>query len=129
MRNMSFALTTAQFKARTKTVTRRLGWADLGCGDVIQGCEKCQGIKPGEKMVKLGAIRCVSNHPESLAYLIVNRRYGKAEVIKEGFPHLTARQFVKMFCEHMKVEPFQVVNRIEFEYVEPWGGGWKTIKI
>ena len=46
-RNMSFALTTEQFKARTKTVTRRFGWWFLKPGDVVRGVEKAMGLKPG----------------------------------------------------------------------------------
>lgn len=118
MRNMSFSLTTAQIKVRTKTVTRRLGWPNLKPGELFQACEKCMGLKPGEKIVKLALLRCVSNHPERLDYLIADPRRGKREAIQEGFPHLSGRQFVAMFCQHMKVQPDQIVNRIEFEYVE-----------
>jgi hypothetical protein len=40
------------------------------------------------------------------------------ETEREGFPDLTPRQFVDLFCQHMKVTPNRVVNRIEFKYVE-----------
>jgi hypothetical protein len=66
MRNISFSLTTEQFKARTKTVTRRLGWTFLEPGTVLMGCEKCMGLKPGEKIVRLGRIRVVSVRRERL---------------------------------------------------------------
>lgn len=118
MRNMSFSLTTAQIKVRTKTVTRRLGWKNLKSGELFQACEKCMGLKPGQKIVRLVVLRCISNQRERLTYLIANPRYGKAEARKEGFPQLSGRQFVAMFCQHMKVDPDHVVNRIEFEYVE-----------
>ena len=42
MRNISFALTTPQFKARTKTVTRRKGWLMLQPGDPVQECWWCE---------------------------------------------------------------------------------------
>ncbi len=58
-RNMSFSMTTAQFRARTKTVTRRLGWWNLKPGDVIMGVEKAMGLKKGEKVKRLGRIRIV----------------------------------------------------------------------
>ena len=56
-RNMSFALTTEQFLNRTKTVTRRKGWRFLKPGDVVMGCKKCMGLKPGEQLERLGLIR------------------------------------------------------------------------
>jgi len=40
MRNMSFSMTTPQFKTRTKTVTRRLGWWFIQPGDLVYGVEK-----------------------------------------------------------------------------------------
>jgi len=51
-RNMSFMLTTAQYCARTKDVTRRLGWANLKPGDMFNGVEKAMGLKKGEKINK-----------------------------------------------------------------------------
>jgi hypothetical protein len=43
MRSMSFALTTDQVRARTKTVTRRLGWTFLKAGDRIRAVVRCHG--------------------------------------------------------------------------------------
>jgi hypothetical protein len=48
MRNISFSITRFQFCDRTKTVTRRLGWAKLKPGDVLMGVEKAMGLKKGE---------------------------------------------------------------------------------
>ena len=59
MKNISFSITTEQFKNRTKTVTRRLGWKTLKAGQHLMGCKKCMGLKPGEKIEKLGEIRIV----------------------------------------------------------------------
>ena len=47
-RNMSFALTTAQYNDRTKTETMRLGWAFLKPGEVFMGIKQGQGLKKGE---------------------------------------------------------------------------------
>lgn len=47
MRLMSFSLTTAQYRAGTKDVTRRLGWEYLKAGDRIMGCEKVMGRRKG----------------------------------------------------------------------------------
>ncbi len=117
-RNISFALTTNQFKARTKTVTRRLRWLNAKVGDILQGVEKGMGLKPGEKVVKLGLIRIVDARREPLGRMIEDPEYGKAEAIKEGFHDLTGEQFVTMFCTNMKVDPSELVTRIEFEYLE-----------
>ena len=45
MRNISFMLTTQQFRNRTKTVTRRMGWWNLKPGDILMGVEKRQDSK------------------------------------------------------------------------------------
>ena len=116
-RNISFALTTQQFRDRTKTVTRRKGWAFLKPGDILNGCVKCMGLKPGEKIQRLGQIRVVCARREPLE-LMLSRDYGDAEAIAEGFPEMSGRQFVRMFCEHMNVRASEDVTRIEFEYVD-----------
>jgi hypothetical protein len=41
----------------------------------------------------------------------------RADVRREGFVSMGPREFVAMFCEHNKVVPRTMVNRIEFEYV------------
>lgn len=48
MRNMSFALTPDQITARTKTVTRRVGWHGLKPGDRLRAVYKSMGLKKGE---------------------------------------------------------------------------------
>lgn len=116
-RNMSFMLTTEQFKAQTKTVTRRLGWRFLKVGDIVNGCEKVQGLKRGEKIVKLGRIRIVSTRWEELCWMT------RVEVELEGFPGMQKWEFIRFFCEHNKCTPSTMVNRIEFEYVQPRATG------
>ncbi len=111
-RNMSFSLTTPQFKARTKTVTRRCGWWFLKPGDVVCGVEKGRGLKKGETVKRLGMIRVVFARPEQLSAI------DAADVAREGFPDRTPAQFVAMFCKHNQVEPSHMVNRIEFEYLD-----------
>jgi len=109
-RNMSFALTTEQFKNKTKTVTRRFGWKFLEPGDIVCGVEKAMGLKKGEKINKLGLIEIVSNTEEPLNAIT------QADVIKEGFPDWTPDQFVDMLVKHYKIQPDKKVNRIEFKY-------------
>ncbi len=118
MRNMSFSLTTPQFRARSKDVTRRLGWSDLQAGETVMGIEKGQGIPKGGHVVRLGSVDCVSNRPERLDRMITEPDYGRREVIREGFPELSPLEFVTMFCKHNGCEPETIVNRIEFRYCE-----------
>ena len=108
---MSFALTTEQFRDRTKTVTRRKGWRFLKPGDVVMGCKKCMGLKPGEKLERLGLIKITDVRVEWLRHM----HWSDCE--KEGFPDMTVDQFIQMFCEHMGGTRHQLVTRIEFEYL------------
>ena len=114
MRNISFSLTTPQFLDLSKDVTRRLAWLNLKPGEALMACEKCQGIKPGEKVVKLGEITVITTRRERLDLMITDAAYGQAECIREGFPHLTPSEFVAMFCKHNKCEPSDLITRIEF---------------
>lgn len=110
-RNMSFAMTTEQFIARTKTVTRRFGWWFLAPGDVIQGVEKAMGLKKGETISPLGMIRVVSTRREPLDAITPD------DVVREGFPNWSPEQFIEMLVDHYGVDPSATVNRIEFEYL------------
>ena len=111
MRNISFQLTTAQIRDRSKTVTRRLGWKNLKVGDRLQGCVKCMGLKPGEKIQNLAVIEVVSVRRELLMDM------PDSDCALEGFPRFTNVEFVSMFCEHMHVFPHHEVTRIEFKYL------------
>jgi hypothetical protein len=118
-RNISFALTTPQFKARTKTVTRRLGWCDLKIGEVLGAVEKCQGIPKGGKVTKLGKIRVKDVRRERVDRLTVDEAYGRAEVVAEGFPEMSPAEFVAFFCKaNRPCLPSWTVTRIEYEYVD-----------
>lgn len=118
-RNISFALTTDQIKNKTKTVTRRKGWSFLKAGDTLNACVKCMGLKPGEKIERLGQVRVVDVRREPLSDLIADMsgNYGRVECRREGFPGMTGPEFVDMFCKHMGGQPDQIVSRIEFEYI------------
>jgi hypothetical protein len=112
MRNMYFSATTQQIIDRTKTVTRRLGWEDLEPGELIQAIEKGQGLKKGEHVRKLAVLRIVSNRRECL-YDMTN-----ADCAREGFPEMNSGNFCRMFAKLNRCQYEQMVNRIEFEYVE-----------
>ena len=123
MRNMSFALTTAQIRNRSKTVTRRLGWEFLKPGDQIRAVAKCQGLKKGEKIEELAVLRVVDVRRESLRRLIDDLDYGFQEVEREGLVSHPAvggspTCFIDFFCaSHRPCSPNWDVTRIEFEYV------------
>lgn len=112
MRLMSFALTTPQFRTRTKTVTRRLGWRHAKVGDIFMGVEKAMGRKKGEPLVKLGMIRVTDVRREPLDAIT------KEDVVREGFPGMYPSEFTAMFCKHMGCGGSDEVTRIEFEYVD-----------
>ena len=112
-RAMSFALTKDQLRARTKTVTRRLGWAALKPGDALWAVEKAQGLKKGEHQRKIAMIRVLSVRQEPLIDMAVG------DLAREGFPEMNVGEFVSMFCHANKCEPSIMVRRIEFEVLTP----------
>jgi hypothetical protein len=114
MRNMSFMLTTQQFRARTKHVTRRLNWPDLKTGDVVMGIVKGMGLKPGEKIEELGPIEILDEWWEQLDAIT------QSECVKEGFPAMTPDDFVEMFSNHMKCHSKRNVHRIGYRYLDKW---------
>lgn len=111
VKNISFSLTSDQFTGGSKTVTRRVGWKNLAPGALLMVCRKCQGLRPGESLERLGPIRVVSVRREPLNAI------DQADVIREGFPEMTPADFVSMFCEHMSVVGGTLVTRIEFERI------------
>ena len=112
MRNISFMLTTQQIIDETKTVTRRMGWLNAKVGDLLQGCEKCQGLGKGGKINKLKVIRLTSVRREPLKAITQD------EVIREGFPDMTPDEFIAFFCKsHKRCDPYGLVTVLSFEYV------------
>lgn len=111
-RNMSFAMTTPQFRDRSKTVTRRLGWWFVKPGDVLCGVEKGMGLKKGEKIKRLGLIEVVDARNEHLDEITQD------DVIREGFPHWTPRDFTDFFRRAHGCAYNEVVRRIEFRYLD-----------
>jgi hypothetical protein len=137
MRNISFTETITQFRARQKHRTRRGNkngptWKNLKPGDVLMGCEKCQGLGKGGKIVRMGPIVILETNIEPLDDIIrrplrinknIMRCYPKSpfwpsEVTMEGFPDMTEKQFVDMFCELNSCEPETEINNILFDYVD-----------
>lgn len=116
-RNISFQLTQNQIEARTKTVTRRMGWTFLKGGEVLNAVKQCQGLKKGETVHRLAQIRVVSVRREPLNAITFEdvEREGLAEhPAVQGFPSC----FVDFFCRsHRGCTPETEVTRIEFEYL------------
>lgn len=112
MRNISFSLTTEQFRNQTKTVTRRTRLANLVAGQRLMGIVKGMGLKKGDKVQRLGEIEVVSVRREALSLTTDD------DARREGFPELTGEQFVEMFCRHQGGKRDQIVTRIEFKYVD-----------
>lgn len=111
-RNMSFFLTTDQFIARQKTVTRRIGWWTLKPGDVVMAVRKSRGLKKGERVQKLGLIKVVSLRREPLENIT------DGDVAREGFPGKDRLWFISFFLRSSGGFGSTVpVNRIEFEYL------------
>lgn len=110
-RNMSFMLTTEQVRNKTKTVTRRLGWDGLRPGTILNACEKCQGLKSGEKIKVICQIRVKLVRKQPLNYITLE------DCKREGFPEMSPAEFVKFFCDHNECTPRTLINRIEFEYL------------
>lgn len=114
-RNISFMLTTPQFLNGTKDVTRRMGWLFLKAGDELMAVEKSQGLGKGGKIKRLGMIEVASICREPLSAIENYPKYGIYEVAREGFPDLTAQEFISFFCDsHKKCTPESIVTRIEF---------------
>jgi len=113
------ALTKPQIRRQEKDVTRRNGWHDLKPGTRLQPVEKAQGLKKGERARHVGGpIVVVSVRRERLLLMIASPRYGREECRREGFGHLTPRQFVQFFCDThgLKPEDNPTITRIEFAY-------------
>lgn len=117
MRNISFALTTPQFKARTKFVTRRLRWIGLEPNTILMGVEKAMGLRKGQKIKRLGKIRVLTVTREALNRMSRFPKYGDRECQLEGFPEMNGAEFVQMFCKHNACTPETVITRITFEYL------------
>lgn len=113
-RNISFMLTTPQFIAGTKDVTRRMGWQFALRGDEYMAVEKGQGLGKGGKVKRLGLIRLVDVRRERLDRLLYEPEYGKEECRREGFPGFSAVEFVSFYCAANRCVAGDVITRLEF---------------
>ncbi|BEL42085.1 Uncharacterised protein [Mycobacteroides abscessus subsp. abscessus] len=112
-RLMSVSLTEDAVVARTKTVTRRMGWRDLKPGDRLTLCRKVMGRKRGEPLVRLVDVEVVCVYRQQLNAIT------REDVVREGFVGWTTGRFVKFFCDsHKGCEPWSEVTRIEWRYLD-----------
>nr|VFK15039.1 MAG: Mu-like prophage protein gp16 [Candidatus Kentron sp. LPFa] len=108
-RNISCALTTQQVRDRTKTVTRRSGWRFVKAGDVLHLVEKTR-VTP---LVTIATVRVIDARREPLSAIT------DEDVIREGFPQWTARQFIDFYRKTFHVPEDEEVTRIEWAYLDP----------
>ncbi|WP_416567325.1 hypothetical protein [Nocardia testacea] len=112
-RLMSVALTEPQVRARSKTVTRRMGWHVLRPGDRLTLCRKVMGRRRGEPLVRIVDVRVLAVRRERLDEITPD------EVLAEGFPEMTPADFIEFFCStHKGCAPDSEVTRIEWTYLD-----------
>lgn len=113
---MSVSLTEPQVRARTKSVTRRMGWAYARPGERLTLCRKVMGRRKGEPLVRIVDVEVVSVRREQLDTIT------PAEVKAEGFPEMSPAEFVEFFCgTHKGCTPTSEVTRLEWRYLPPTG--------
>lgn len=76
-----------------------------------EAVEKAQGLKKGEKVVRIRKIRVVSVRRERLDAITPE------DVRAEGFPGDSPEMFVNLFCMHNDTSPQTEITRIEFAYI------------
>lgn len=109
---MSVSLTEPQVVARTKTVTRRIGWLMLKPGDRLTLCRKVMGRRKDEPLVRLCDVEVVSVRRERLTEITAD------DVRAEGFA-MRPGEFVRFFCDsHKGCTPQTEVTRIEWRYLD-----------
>jgi hypothetical protein len=128
-RSMACSMTEAAVLARTKTVTRRIGWWTdkrgrrlLMPGDRVLLVRKSMGRRRAdgtvEPLVPLALIKATEVHREPLRRLLDEPEYGRLEVTAEGFPGMHPAEFVeRFFLSAQRLSPDTVVTRISFDYM------------
>jgi hypothetical protein len=105
-------LTTQQMYDKTKTHTIRDGWWHVKAGEIVNAVEKCQGLKKGEKVVRICQIRVLSTRQSILLCVTPDL------CVDEGFPEMTPYEFEDFYMRHnRKIKLTTPLNFIRFEYV------------
>lgn len=128
---MSVSHTEAAVVARTKTVTRRLGWLFLKPGDRLTLCKKVMGRKAGEPLVRLAEVEIVSVRREPLGFIAredVDREGVPTEVFQpdpQFTPHARycgdcrVTDWIAWYARTFRVSALDKVTRIEWRYLAP----------
>lgn len=117
-RLMSVSLTEPQVRARSKTVTRRMGWLMLQPGTRLTLCRKVMGRRKGEPLVRIVDVEVLDVRRERLDSITPE------EVVAEGFPQMSPTEFVEFFCaSHVGCAPDSTITRIQWRYLEGHGTG------
>lgn len=116
-RLMSVSLTEDPVRARTKTVTRRMGWLMLTPGTRLTLCRKVMGRRRGEPLVRIVDVEVLDVRRERLDAITTD------EVRAEGFPDMTPAEFISFFCDtHKGCTPSSEVTRISWRYLDTCKG-------
>ncbi|WP_433567108.1 hypothetical protein ACQP1O_19145 [Nocardia sp. CA-151230] len=118
---MAVSLTEPQVQARTKTVTRRMGWRGLRAGDRLTLCRKVMGRRRAdgrvEPLVCIVDVEVVAVARERLDAITPD------EVVAEGFPAMSVAEFLEFFCNsHRGCTPESTVTRIQWRYIDTEAG-------
>lgn len=126
-RLMSVALTEQAVRERRKTVTRRLGWANLQPGTRLTLCRKVMGRRRTdgtvEPLVRIAEVEVVSVRREKLWDITaadITREAVDPDRFEEVYTDTgqpTPQAWIAWFCEQMNVRPDDEVTRIEWRYL------------
>lgn len=120
-RLMSVSLTEQQVRARSKTVTRRMGWLMLQPGTRLTLCRKVMGRRRDEPLVRIVDVEVLDVRRECLDAITPE------EVAAEGFPDMTPAEFVEFFCaSHKGCASTSTITRIQWRYLEGHDSGKAT---
>lgn len=116
MRLMSFFLTVPELLAGMKNVTRRMGWEGLRDGASVMAVDKAQGLRRPNVSWRMGQLHILGVTRQRLDLIAA------ADVTSEGFPGMSADEFIDKFCRFNKsagCKPDSPITRIEFRPALP----------
>jgi hypothetical protein len=123
---MSVSHTEQAVRDRTKTVTRRLGWAFLRPGDTLTLCRKVMGRKAGEPLLRLAEVEVVDVRRVPLydidledveAEGVPPATYNGGDLHVAGCDDCAPVAWYEWFARTMRVPITAEVTRIEWRYL------------
>lgn len=113
---MSVAFTEQAVVERRKTVTRRKGWLFLKPGDHLTLVRKSMGRRRADgtldPLVRLAEVEVLDVRRERLSHVDVD-----GELAREGFPDMSATEFITRYFEPQRIHALDLVTRIEWRYL------------